>query len=69
MKKSLLLVLAFLLSSAFIMLTGTQYLSLPGKLTIIVFEAVIILVSLVDKTFLTREKRAELRKVIDDMPS
>lgn len=68
MKKILLLVLVFIVSSTLILLAGSQFLSTSQKFTIIVLEAIIFQVSLMDKSFLKKERRAELRKVIDDYP-
>lgn len=69
MKKTLLLVLVFMVSSAFILLSDTKYLSAPEKIGIIALEAIIFQVALMDKSFLKKEKRAELRKVIEDYPA
>ena len=68
MKKTLLLVLVFVVSSAIMLISGTKYLSVPQKIGIIVIETIILQISLMDKSFLKKEKRAELRKVIDDLP-
>jgi hypothetical protein len=68
MKKTLILVLVFLVSSAFILLSDTKYLTISQQIGIIALEAIIFQIALMDKSFLKKEKRAELRKVIEDYP-
>jgi hypothetical protein len=66
MKKTLLLVLAFVVTSTIILLSDAKYLSPSQKIGIIALEAIIFQIALMDKSFLKKEKRAELRKAIDD---
>jgi hypothetical protein len=68
MKKVLLFVLAFVVSSAFVLLSGPGYLTSFQKTAIIISEAIVFQILLMDKSFLKKEKRAELRKKIEDYP-
>jgi hypothetical protein len=52
-----------------VLLSDSQYLSVPQKIGLIILQAIIFQIAVMDKSFLKKEKRAELRKVIDDYPA
>lgn len=66
MKKLIVVVFAFVISSAFLFLSDTQYFSNWQKTGIVVLEAIVFQIVLMDKSFFKKEKRAELRKIIED---
>ena len=69
MKKLLLLVLGFIATTIVICLINESILSTPGKIIVLVIEGIIFQVSMMDRSFLQKERRAQLKKVIEDYPS
>ncbi len=69
MKKISLLVLSFITVTIIVCMMDESFLSVSKKIIILIVESVIFEVSLMDRSFLKKERRAALKKVIDDYPS
>lgn len=68
MKKLILLVLSFIAITIVVCIMDESILSTSKKITILIIEGVVFQVSMMDRSFLKKERRAELKKVIDDFP-
>jgi hypothetical protein len=68
MKKLLLLVLCFTALTITVCMIDESVLSTATKILILVIEAVVFQLSVMDLSFLKKERRAALKKVIEDYP-
>ena len=69
MKKFLLLVLIFIAATITVCMIDESVLSTSAKVILLVIEGVIFQVTMMDRSFLKKERRAELKKIIDDSPA
>jgi len=69
MKKFLLLIFIFIVFTIIVCIIDESILSTSAKIILLVIEGVIFQVSMMDRSFLNKERRAALKKVIDDSPS
>ncbi|MGC4036418.1 MAG: hypothetical protein QM764_10675 [Chitinophagaceae bacterium] len=66
MIKLFVLVLVFVVSATVLFISDTPALPTSGKITFIALEAIVFQICMMDKSFLKKDKRSELRKFIDD---